>query len=193
MNSKVFCRASSELRAVYSSESHLYAVYKLDPHERNSYNLPRAGKHGRLATCSISWIMLNGVDKKRIVGYLLAQIAATVLIFVSLLVFDATLAGSSLAGGLIATVATGWFAVKIFAGSRKPGLDNGPVVVRQFYWGEFNKVVLTAALFVIAFVYIRPVNAAALLGTYFIVHITPALYELIVGMGRDVDTRNNNE
>ncbi len=149
--------------------------------------------HGRSATCKIGWVMLNDVDKKRIVGYLLVQFAATVLIFVSLLVFDATLAWSSLAGGLIATVATGWFAVKIFSGWRKPGLDNGPVVVRQFYWGELNKVVLTAALFVIAFVYIRSVNAAALLGTYFIVHITPALYEMIVGMGRDVNTRNNNE
>jgi ATP synthase protein I len=119
--------------------------------------------------------MLNGVDNKRIVGYLLAQFAATGLIFISLLVFDATLAGSSLAGGLIATVATGWFAVKIFAGGRKPGLENGAVAVRQFYWGELNKVVLTAALFVIAFIYIRPVSAAALLGTYLMVHITPAL------------------
>jgi ATP synthase protein I len=137
--------------------------------------------------------MLNGVDYKRIVGYLLAQLAATVLIFVSLLIFDATLAWSSLAGGTIATVATGWFAVKIFAGGRKHGLDNGPVAVRQFYWGELNKVVLTAALFIIAFVYIRPVSAAALLGTYFIVHITPSLYEMIVGRGREVNTRNNNE
>jgi ATP synthase protein I len=137
--------------------------------------------------------MLNVVDNKRIIGYLLAQLAATVLIFVSLLIFDGTLAGSALAGGLIATVATGWFAVKIFAGGRKPGLENGAVTVRQFYWGELNKVVLTAALFVIAFVYIRPVSAAALLGAYFIVHITPSLYEMIVGRGRDVDTRNNNE
>jgi ATP synthase protein I len=137
--------------------------------------------------------MLNGVDKGRIIGYLLAQLAATVLIFVSLLVFDATLAWSALAGGLIATVATGWFAVKIFAGGRKNRLDSGPVAVQQFYWGELNKVVLTAALFIIAFVYIRPVSAAALLGTYFIVHITPSLYEMIVGNGRDVNTRNKNE
>lgn len=137
--------------------------------------------------------MLNGVDKKRIIGYLLAQLAATVLIFVSLLMINGTLAGSALAGGLIATAATGWFAVKIFTGGRKPGFENGAVAVRQFYWGELNKVVLTAALFVIAFVYIRPVSAAALLGTYFIVHITPSLYEMIVGRGRDVGTRNNNE
>jgi ATP synthase protein I len=137
--------------------------------------------------------MLNGVDKKRIIGYLLAQLAATVLIFVSLLMINGTLAGSALAGGLIATVATGWFAVKVFAARRNPGPENGAVTVRQFYWGELNKVVLTAALFVIAFVYIRPVSAAALLGVYFIVHITPSLYEMIVGRGRDVNTRNNNE
>jgi ATP synthase protein I len=137
--------------------------------------------------------MLNGVDKERITGYLLSQLAATALIFVSLLIFDATMAWSSLAGGLIATVATGWFAVKIFAGARKARLENGPVAVRQLYWGELNKVVLTAALFVIAFVYIRPVSAAALLGAYFIVHIMPSLYETFVGRGRDVNTRNNNE
>ena len=98
-----------------------------------------------------------------------------------------------MAGGTIATVATGWFAVKVFAARRNPGPENGAVTVRQFYWGELNKVVLTAALFVIAFVYIRPVSAAALLGTYFIVHITPSLYEMIVGRSRDVNTRNNNE
>jgi ATP synthase protein I len=137
--------------------------------------------------------MLSGVDDHRIVGYLLAQLAATVLIYVSMLVIDASLASSSLAGGLIATVATGWFAAKVFAGRRKPGLEYGPVVVRQFYWGELNKILLTAALFVIAFIYIRPVSAAALLGAYFVVHITPSLYELIAGRGRNVDTRNNNE
>ena len=137
--------------------------------------------------------MLNIVDKQRIIGYLLAQLAATAVIFVPLLVIDRALAWSSLAGGLIATVTTGWFAVKLFAAGRKPGLENGAVAVRRFYWGELNKVVLTAALFVIAFVYIRPVSAAALLATYFIVHITPSLYELIVGRGLVPNTRNNNE
>lgn len=137
--------------------------------------------------------MQNSIGKERIIGYLLTQLAATVLIFVSLLIFDGTLAWSSLAGGLIATVATGWFAVKIFAGGSKSGPENGPVTVRQLYWGELNKLVLTAALFVIAFVFIRPVSAAALLGTYFIVHITPSLYELIVGRGRAARTRNYNE
>jgi ATP synthase protein I len=137
--------------------------------------------------------MLKSVEFRRIIEYLLAQLAVTVLIFVSMLVFDGTMAASSLAGGLIATVATGWFAVKIFAGGRKPGSDNATVAVRQFYWGELNKVALTAALFVITFVYIRPVSAAALLGTYFIVHITPSLYEMFVGRGRVDNTRNNNE
>jgi len=169
------------------------AVYKLDPHERNSYNLPRVGWHGRVAACIIGRIMRNGVDNKRIIGYLLAQLAATVLIFASLLFIDGTLAVSALAGGLIATVATGWFAVKVFAGTRGRGAEHAPLVVRQFYWGELNKLVLTAALFVIAFVYIRPVSAAALLGAYFIVHIMPSLYELIAGAGRVVNTRNNNE
>jgi ATP synthase protein I len=87
-----------------------------------------------------------------------------------------TAAYSALIGGMIATLANAWFAYKIFG--TKP-TDQPEVVVRNFYWGELNKILFTCAMFVAAFVLIRPVNAAALLAAYFIVHMTPAAVDVI--------------
>jgi F0F1-type ATP synthase assembly protein I len=50
----------------------------------------------------------------------------------------------------------------VFTGKR---MDEPAVFLRTFYWGEFNKVILTAALVIVAFVYIKPGNAAAQLAT----------------------------
>jgi ATP synthase protein I len=83
-----------------------------------------------------------------------------------------TVAYSALAGGLIATLANAWFAIKVFAGRKS---EEPAVVLRSFYWGELNKILFTCAMFVAAFVLIRPVNAAALLAVYFFVHMTPAV------------------
>ena len=87
-----------------------------------------------------------------------------------------TAAYSALTGGMIATLANAWFAYKVLG----PGRSEEPAtVLRRFYWGELNKILFTCAMFVAAFVLIRPVNAAALLAVYFFVHMTPAVVNIL--------------
>jgi ATP synthase protein I len=120
-----------------------------------------------------------------VVGYLFAQLAVTAIISLLLLVVDWTAAYSALAGGLIAALTTAWFALKVFGNK---GVDEPIVVLRSFYWGEINKILLTGALFVAAFVLIRPVNGAALLAVYFLVYMTP----LVVDYFRQPKRRREN-
>lgn len=119
---------------------------------------------------------MHATKEQKPVGYILSQLAVTLLVSALLLVLGKVPAASALAGGLIATVANAWFALKVFTAKR---MDDPAVFLRTFYWGELNKVILTAALFIVAFVYIRPLNAAALLATYFIVHMTPFLHAMV--------------
>ena len=105
----------------------------------------------------------------------LVQLAVTLLVAAILaVVFSGrgwVLAYSALTGGLIATLANGWFALKVFGRRRR---EADPVVLlRSFYVAEFNKLILTGAMFVAAFVLLRPVSGAALLAVYFLVHMTP--------------------
>ena len=121
--------------------------------------------------------MLND-SRKRAVGYLFAQLAVTAVISVFLLLaIDGTAAYSGLAGGLIATLTTAWFALKVLCNKCT---DEPVVVLRSFYWGEINKILLTGALFVAAFVLIRPVNGAALLAVYFLVYMTPLVVDYFI-------------
>ena len=70
----------------------------------------------------------------------------------------------------IATIATAWFAIKVFGVK----LDQDPVnILRTLYLGEINKILITVSLFIAAFVLIRPVNAAALIAVYFLVYLIP--------------------
>ncbi len=111
----------------------------------------------------------------------LTQAIVTLIIAASLLLFKdgATLAYSALAGGAIAALANGWFALKVF-GRRRKGEVDAATELRAFYWGEINKLVLTGALFVAAFVLIRPVSGAALIAAYFMVHMTPFVVSVFI-------------
>ena len=104
----------------------------------------------------------------------LAQLAVTVSLAAVLFIYggdDAarTSAVSALAGGMIATVANGWFSLKVFGQTT----DDVKVMVRSLYLGEANKLLMTAAMFAAAFVLIDPVNGFALIAVYFLVHMTP--------------------
>jgi ATP synthase protein I len=87
-----------------------------------------------------------------------------------------TAAYSALTGGMIATLANAWFALKVLGGKQP---EDAAAVLRGFYWGELNKILFTCAMFVAAFVLIRPVNATALLAVYFFVHMTPAAVNIL--------------
>ncbi len=104
--------------------------------------------------------------------FILAQLIATIVLSATLLIYDFTVAYSALAGGLIATLGNAWFAIKVF---RVKSEETPETLLATFYVGEIYKFVFTGAMFVIVFVLIKPLNVVALLGIYFLIHMTPAV------------------
>ena len=51
-------------------------------------------------------------------------------------------------------------------------------MLASVYVGEVYKIVLTSALFICAFLLIKPINAFALLISYFFIHISPVMVNL---------------
>jgi ATP synthase protein I len=115
--------------------------------------------------------------RKPVIKLLLAQLITTIVLSAALLFYDITIAYSSLTGGMTATLANAWFALKVFR--IKPG-ETSESLLATFYVGEIYKFVLTGALFVIAFVLIKPLNVVALLGTFLVVHLTPAVASVFI-------------
>ena len=111
-------------------------------------------------------------SKKQAFVFIKAQFLITLLITAICLLFDVVVAYSALTGGTIAAVASAWFAYKVFRLSPDSAAES---MVASAFMGEVYKVILTGALFICAFVLIKPVSAVTLLITYFIVHMTPAM------------------
>jgi ATP synthase protein I len=128
--------------------------------------------------------LINDSRKEAII-YIFAQLVVTAVLSILLLAVSWIAAYSALTGGLIATLTTAWFALKVLCNKCT---DEPVVVLRSFYWGEINKILLTGALFVAAFVLIKPVNGAALLAVYFLVYMTP----LVVDYFRQPKRRREN-
>jgi ATP synthase protein I len=63
--------------------------------------------------------------------------------------WGADLALAALAGGLICTASSAWFAMRMFRGG--PQADPNKVL-RAFYAGEVSKIALTAGLFAVAII-----------------------------------------
>ncbi len=115
-------------------------------------------------------------SKKLAILYIQSQLALTVALSIALIFIDLVMAYSALTGGMIATVANAWFAYKVF----RVRPDSAAVtMLASAYTGEMYKIMLTGALFICAFVLIRPVSAVALLITYFLVHMTPIVVSVV--------------
>lgn len=114
--------------------------------------------------------------RNRVMSYVIPQLILTLVASALLLLVSVPAAYSALAGGLIAIVATTWFAIKVFAGrdTKQPAVE-----LRSFYLAEINKLIITGAMFVAVFVVIKPVNGAALLAVYFLVYITPIIVDVL--------------
>ena len=123
---------------------------------------------------------INRSTARQARGFIFAQLATTLILSAILLGWNWpggwTAAYSALTGGMIATLANAWFALKVLGGKQP---EDAAAVLRGFYWGELNKILFTCAMFVAAFVLIRPVNAAALLAVYFFVHMTPSAVNIL--------------
>jgi ATP synthase protein I len=112
----------------------------------------------------------NQASCQQALRFIITQLAATIVLFVVSLTFDFTIAYSSLTGGLIATLANAWFALKVY---RVKPTVTPEILLSTFYVGEIYKFIFTGAMFIMAFVLIKPLNVVALLVTYLLIHMTP--------------------
>ena len=118
----------------------------------------------------------NQASRQQALRFIITQLITTIVLFAVSLIFDFTIAYSSLTGGLIATLANAWFALKVFR--PKPTIKP-EIMLTTFYVGEIYKFIFTGAMFVMAFVLIKPLNVFALLVTYLLIHLTPALVNVL--------------
>lgn len=123
--------------------------------------------------------------KNQVLRFIKAQFIVTIVLSATWLMVDHTAAYSALAGGLIATVANAWFAVKVFrkksnGKSIESPIETAETVLTTFYVGEIYKFIFTGAMFFMAFVLIKPISAIALLATYFLIHLTPAVVNIFM-------------
>jgi len=108
--------------------------------------------------------------------FILTQLMTTLVLAAALLIYDYTVAYSALAGGMVATLANAWFAIKVFQVKSE---ETPETVLTTFYVGEIYKFVFTGAMFVIAFVLIKPLSIVAFMGLYFLIHMTPAVVNVL--------------
>lgn len=86
--------------------------------------------------------------------------------------FGLVTAYSALVGGMISVIANGFFALRLF--SNKGSWQVGHLAAVT-YRGVIGKLFLTTALFLLAVVLLRPLNAAALFAVYLWIQISPVL------------------
>lgn len=100
------------------------------------------------------------------------QLAVSLLASLILIFLGWVHAWSGLVGGLIATVANAFFALRVFAHYRaqEPGRLLG-----RFYGAEFQKLLLTGMLFAAAILWVKPLSAGALFGVFLLVQMAPVL------------------
>ena len=131
-------------------------------------------------------------QENQVLRFIKAQFAVTIVLSAAWMIVGYTAAYSALAGGLIATVANAWFAVKVFRKkSIESSIETAETVLTTFYVGEIYKFIFTGAMFFMAFVLIKPVSAIALLATYFLIHLTPAVVNIF--MQDDAALRNKEK
>jgi len=111
-------------------------------------------------------------SKKQAIRYIQSQLVLTAAITVLMFFFDVVKAYSALTGGLIATIASAWFAYKVFRVSPDSAAET---MLVSAYMGEIYKIILIGALFLCAFVLIKPISAVVLLVSFFVIYMTPAL------------------
>ena len=119
---------------------------------------------------------------------ILIQFTATFVLSALLLVFGWVYAWSGLTGGLIATLAHGYFAWKVFGKQ----LDTEPEhILATCYGAEVGKIILTIMMFMAAIVMIKPLSIVTLMGMYLFNHMIPWLASFYINED-DLIRRNNN-
>ena len=109
---------------------------------------------------------------KQIRTIVVLQFGVALALGLLLLVIGMSAAWSGLLGGLIAALTNGYFAYRSFAHYRAQETER---LARRMLGAEIQKILLTGLMFLLAVVYISPLNIGLLLGSYLIVQLVVPL------------------
>ncbi len=93
----------------------------------------------------------------------LAQLATLTIVCIPLFAYDATVAVSVAAGGLVAVIPQAYFALLAF---RWRGAQSARAIARSSYAGETGKFLLSVAGFAVVFAMVRPISGPAVFAGY---------------------------
>lgn len=121
--------------------------------------------------------MMHKVSSTQIKKLVLLQFAFGFCISLCALLISQSLAISLLAGGMIASLANGYFAWKVFAKQQE---TESAQILSTYYRAEVGKIILTVMLFVFVINVIKPLNVIALMGAYLLITMIPWLASFFV-------------
>ena len=125
------------------------------------------------------------LDRQRVYKLLMVQGILLLLATVVAMVFGKTMALSAFLGGGTALGANALFAWLVFAPYRaqQPG-----ALVTRFYVAEIGKLVMVCLCFAAIFIWLRPLNVAALFVSFFLVQVVSP----VLAHGLNKDTQRSN-
>ncbi len=118
----------------------------------------------------------SGISRPPIGRWLLFQCVMLILIGLAFLVKSPVASYSALLGGLIFLLPNAYFAFKAF---RYAGARAARQIISSFYQGEAGKLILCAVLFTTVFIWIQPLDVAALFLTFAIMLVINWLTPLL--------------
>ena len=108
---------------------------------------------------------------------LLIQFVASLIAGAVSWIFSQSIAIAVITGGLIASLANGYFAWKVFAKQQE---TEHAQILSTYYRAEVGKIILTVMLFVFAISVIKPLNMIALMGAYLFITMIPWLSSFFI-------------
>ena len=115
---------------------------------------------------------------------LLTQCVVAIIFPLVLLPFGIIAAWSAAAGGIASLIPNAYFVHRAF---RFSGARSAQKILRSFYSGEAIKLVLTALIFALTFIYLKPLNVAALFGGFILVQSVIWATTLLAGRSKNSD------
>lgn len=115
---------------------------------------------------------MKPTSAKQALRLVLFQLIVTLIVSLTLIFLGWVHAWSGLVGGLIATGANAFFALRVFVEYRA---QEPAKLLGRIYGAEFQKLLLTGLLFAAAILWVKPLSAAALFGVFLLVQIAPIL------------------
>jgi len=119
---------------------------------------------------------------------LLVQFAVSFMAGAVAWVISGPMAISIVTGGLVASLANGYFAWKVFAKQREV---ESAQILKTYYGAEVGKIILTVMLFVFVFNTVKPLNVIALMSAYLLITMIPMLASFFIN--KDDDDKNWRE